>query len=150
MYSPPNISSDLGNSEAVVVRNNRNKTVPFCEQIGGVGVEHLAQTYGSPLFVFDEQKIVDTAHRMKRAFHSRYPNTVFGWSYKTNYLKAICNIFHQEGWIAEVVSEFEYEKAEKAGIAAKDIIYKSQRETCVAVFRGMLTSASAILPAHAP
>ena len=123
MYSPPNISSDLGNSEAVVVRNNRNKTVPFCEQIGGVGVEHLAQTYGSPLFVFDEQKIVDTAHRMKRAFHSRYPNTVFGWSYKTNYLKAICNIFHQEGWIAEVVSEFEYEKAEKAGIAGTDIIY---------------------------
>ena len=60
---------------------------------------------------------------MKRAFHSRYPNTVFGWSYKTNYLKAICNIFHQEGWIAEVVSEFEYEKAEKAGIAGKDIIY---------------------------
>jgi len=47
----------------------------------------------------------------------------FGWSYKTNYLKAVCAVFHQEGAIAEVVSEFEYEKARELGIEGKDIIY---------------------------
>ena len=60
---------------------------------------------------------------LKKAFDDVYPNTTFGWSYKTNYLKAICNIFHKEGWIAEVVSDFEYQKAEQAGIPGKDIIY---------------------------
>jgi diaminopimelate decarboxylase len=47
----------------------------------------------------------------------------FGWSYKTNYLNAICKIFHDEGAIAEVVSHFEYEKARKLGIPGNKIIY---------------------------
>ncbi|HDD35329.1 MAG TPA: diaminopimelate decarboxylase, partial [Candidatus Desulfofervidus auxilii] len=40
-----------------------------------------------------------------------------------NYLNAICAILHQEGEIAEVVSEFEYEKARQLGIEGKDIIF---------------------------
>jgi len=124
MYLPPKVSSDLGNDGAVCIRNKRNnKTVPVCNRIGEVEVEHLAEKYGSPLFVFDEQKILDTTRRMKKAFRGAYPNTVFCWSYKTNYLKAICNIFHKEGWLAEVVSDFEYQKAEKAGVRGCDIIY---------------------------
>ena len=35
--------------------------------------------------------------KINNAFSSRYPEVVFGWSYKTNYLSAICNTFHQEG-----------------------------------------------------
>ena len=38
------------------------------------------------------------------------------WSYKTNYLNAICAIMHQEGAIAEVVSQMEYDKARLLGI----------------------------------
>ena len=33
------------------------------------------------------------------------------WSYKTNYLGAICKVFHQEGSLAEVVSGMELKKA---------------------------------------
>jgi diaminopimelate decarboxylase len=67
--------------------------------------------------------VIETARRAKKAFHDVYPNTTFGWSYKTHYLKAICNTFHKEGWIAKVVSDFEYQKAEQAGIPGKDIIF---------------------------
>src|ERR1700722_7107529 len=122
-YFPPTITDELGRADAVYARNSHASAAPFCDQIDGVKVDDLTKAFGSPLYVFSERTVLETARRAKKAFHSRYPNTVFGWSYKTNYLKAICNIFHQEGWIAEVVSEFEYEKAEKAGIAAKDIIY---------------------------
>lgn len=42
---------------------------------------------------------------------------------KTNYLAAICALFHREGAIAEVVSEIEYEKARKLGVDGSDIIF---------------------------
>jgi diaminopimelate decarboxylase len=124
-YLPPIISGELGRGDAAAARNshNRNASVPFCDQIDGVDVDDLVSQFGSPLFVFSERTVIETARRAKKAFCDVYPNTTFGWSYKTNYLKAICNIFHKEGWIAEVVSDFEYQKAEQAGISGKDIIY---------------------------
>ncbi|WP_419788480.1 alanine racemase [Mucilaginibacter sp. SP1R1] len=47
----------------------------------------------------------------------------FAWSYKTNYLNAVCQIFHQEGSWAEVVSGFEYHKALRNGIPGNKIIF---------------------------
>ena len=123
MYSPPTITGELGRSDAVVARNFYNRVTPVCDQIDKVPVAELVEKFGSPLFVFSERTVIDTAQRARKAFKDVYPNTVFGWSYKTNYLKAICNIFHKEDWIAEVVSDFEYQKAEQAGIPGKDIIY---------------------------
>lgn len=93
------------------------------QDIDGVKIEELTQKYGSPLFVFSEKKMRSLYKEAYEAFSSRYPNVQFGWSYKTNYLKAICSVFHQEGAIAEVVSEFEYEKARKSGVEGKDIIF---------------------------
>ena len=122
-YIPPIITRELGRSDAVVARNSFARPAAFCDQIDGVAVDSLIEQFASPLFVFSERTVLDTARRARKAFRDVYPNTVFGWSYKTNYLKAICNIFHKEGWIAEVVSEFEYQKAERAGISGKDIIY---------------------------
>jgi diaminopimelate decarboxylase len=122
-YSPPSITGELGRADAVVARNSYNRSTPFCDQIDKVNVADLVEQFGSPLFVFSARTVLETARRAKKAFKDVYPNTTFGWSYKTNYLKAICNLFHKEGWIAEVVSEFEYQKAEQAGIPGKDIIY---------------------------
>lgn len=123
MYSPPTITGELGRADALVARNPYSRVTRVCDQIDEIPVADLVDRFGSPLFVFSERKIIDTARRARKAFKDVYPNTVFGWSYKTNYLKAICNIFHKQGWIAEVVSEFEYQKAERAGIPGKDIIY---------------------------
>ena len=80
-------------------------------QIDGVPVKKLIADYGSPCFVISERTIRDTYKNAVRAFKSRYPKVQFAWSYKTNYLNAVCNVFHSEGSWAEVVSIFEYEKA---------------------------------------
>jgi diaminopimelate decarboxylase len=53
----------------------------------------------------------------------------FAWSYKTNYLNAVCNVFHQEGSWAEVVSGFEYEKALANGVDGKKIIFNGPDKT---------------------
>ncbi len=100
-----------------------NNTVPVRTHIDQASVTELVSQYGSPLFVFSEKTIRKVYRRYAEAFQSRYPSVEFGWSYKTNYLKSICSIVHEEGAIAEVVSDFEYEKARALGIEGKDIIY---------------------------
>ncbi|KOR36849.1 diaminopimelate decarboxylase [Planktothricoides sp. SR001] len=91
-------------------------------KIAGVNVEDLVTKFGSPLFVYSEATLRKQFRSFKNAFTTRYPKVTFGWSYKTNYLKAICAIFHQEGAIAELVSKMEYEKAKNLGIPGEDII----------------------------
>ena len=93
------------------------------KDIDGVAVDELCAKFGSPLFVFSERSLRQKYREMQRAFSTRYQNVVMSWSYKTNYLSSICGVFHQEGAIAEVVSEMEYQKARSYGIAGKDIIF---------------------------
>lgn len=97
--------------------------VPVMDAIAGVPVAKLIEEHGSPLFVFSESDLREKIRAAREAFESVYPDVTFAWSYKTNYLNAICRVFHQEGSIAEVVSGFEYEKARHNGMAGHDIIF---------------------------
>ena len=99
------------------------------ESIDGHRIDDLVADHGSPLFIFSEEKIRETIGKAKLAFEKRYPDVQFAWSYKTNYLKSICSIFHDEGSIAEVVSDFEYDKARNLGVAGSDIIYNGPHKT---------------------
>lgn len=105
------------------------------ERLGGVSVDDLIRRYGSPLFVLDEQRLRDNARRLKSAFAHRWPKVIHAWSYKTNYLGAVCNTLHQEGYIAEVVSAFEYEKARGLGVAGDRIIFNGPHKPRGALMR---------------
>ena len=91
--------------------------------IDGFAVKDLIAEFGSPVFVLSEQTIRNTYKDAVRAFKTRYPKVQFAWSYKTNYINAVCNIFHQEGSWAEVVSGFEYQKAINNGVPGNKIIF---------------------------
>jgi diaminopimelate decarboxylase len=104
-------------------------------EIDGASIDSLVEQYGSPLFVFSERTIRQTIREAREAFSTRYPHVTFGWSYKTNYLDAISAIFHQEGSIAEVVSEMEYEKARRLGVAGEDIIFNGPAKSLSALQR---------------
>jgi len=103
------------------------------KNIDGVSIDYLIDKFGSPLFVISEKQLREKYRRIYNAFSSRYPNVQFGWSYKTNYLQAVCAVLHQEGAIAEVVSAFEYEKARKLGIEGKDIIFNGPHKPLYAL-----------------
>ncbi len=110
--------------------------------IDGNAVETLIKEYGSPLFVLSEKTIRQNIRKAKKAFENRYPRVQFAWSYKTNYLNAVCNIFHQEGSWAEVVSGFEYEKALALGVNGRKIIFngpdKSEADLTKAILHDSL------------
>jgi diaminopimelate decarboxylase len=106
-------------------------------EIDGIPVSELMKKYGSPVFVFSEKTIRDTFSEARRAFETRYPKVQFAWSYKTNYLDAICNVFHDEGAWAEVVSGFEFEKALSLGVSGSQILFngpeKSEADLTLAI-----------------
>ncbi|HTR65004.1 MAG TPA: hypothetical protein VMH85_04475 [Terriglobales bacterium] len=126
-YVPPVISGELGRNAPHVAEDRnfyaRGPRAPSLFQIDGLPVAGLIEEFGSPLFVFSEYDIREKTKRMREAFKSRYRKTSFAWSLKTNYLGAICKIFHSEGWIAEVVSQFEYEKARQLGFLGEEIVF---------------------------
>ena len=62
--------------------------------IENVRVSDLVERFGSPLFVYSERALRRRFRQLRTAFATRYPHVTFGWSYKTNYLKAICAVMH--------------------------------------------------------
>lgn len=91
--------------------------------VDGVKVDELLEKYGSPLYIISESTIRRNMDEIKRAFTVRYPKVQMAWSYKTNYLDAVCRIFHQEGSWAEVVSGFEYDKAIRNNVKGEHILF---------------------------
>jgi diaminopimelate decarboxylase len=98
-------------------------------QIEGIPVKEMIENFGSPVFAISETTIRRTYKDAYRAFSSRYPKVQFAWSYKTNYLNAVCKIFHSEGSWAEVVSGFEYDKAIANGVPGEKIIFNGPYKT---------------------
>lgn len=113
----------------------------FIGDVEGVPIADLVKAHGSPLFVFSEQRLRENVRRMRRAFAARYPQVRLGWSYKTNYLDAVCAVMHQEGSWAEVVSEFEYGKARKLGVPGDRIIFNGPHKTREALKRAVMEGA---------
>lgn len=106
-----------------------NPTTTYKSDIDGVSVESLVEKFGSPLFVMSEKQLRHNQREAYRVFKNRYPKVQFAWSYKTNYLNAVCSVFHQENSWAEVVSEFEYEKARRLGIKGENIIFNGPEKS---------------------
>ena len=97
--------------------------------IESVTVKSLIENFGSPLFVISEKQIRRNYQNATRIFKTRYPKVQFAWSYKTNYMNAVCKVFHQEGSWAEVVSGFEYQKALGNGVPGNKIIFNGPDKT---------------------
>ena len=60
--------------------------------IGGVSVEELANTYGTPLYVYDEARIRANFRRALEAFKRHYPDFRFFYAIKANNNLAIASI----------------------------------------------------------
>lgn len=110
-------------TEGIPNKFGKKNSIKSITEIDGVKVEELIKKYGSPVYVVSEKTIREKYREAYSAFSTRYPKVQFAWSYKTNYIDAVCKIFHQEGSWAEVVSGFEYKKATNNGIPGNKIIF---------------------------
>ena len=120
IYIPPVIERQSTNQ---IARYSGQQTMSVISEIDGHPVKELAEKYGSPLFVFSEKMIREKYRQTTRTFGVHYPKVQFSWSYKTNYLNAICAIYHQEGAWAEIVSGMEFERARRLGVPGNRIIF---------------------------
>ena len=112
--------------------------------IEGRPVAELLENHGSPLFVYSEPRVKRTHQRLLDAFSLRYPRVQLAWSYKTNYLRAICQLYHRLGSWAEVVSPMEYDMARRIGVLPEQIVfngpYKPYRDLKRAVLEGAMVN----------
>jgi diaminopimelate decarboxylase len=86
-------------------------------------VNALLAEFGSPLFVVSEERLRAQFRNILDTFSDAEVDTRIAYSYKTNYLSAICSILHQEGAWAEIVSGVELALAEHLRVPGKHIIF---------------------------
>jgi diaminopimelate decarboxylase len=84
-------------------------------EIGGVDVTDLAQEYGTPLYVMDEQALRKNVRDYLAAFRLRYPRVDVSFASKAFLCTGICKIFEQEGAALDVASGGELFTALRAG-----------------------------------
>ena len=133
-YEAPNIEliqiSTIGKHSILNMR-----TSSVFEEVDDI--EKLLNKYDSPLFLLSEKKLRSKYNEFKDAFTEEGIETIIGYSYKTNYLPALCSILKQEGAWAEVVADMEYKLARSLNIPGSRIIfngcYKTETELNKAV-----------------
>jgi diaminopimelate decarboxylase len=104
----------------------------------------LLREFGSPLFVISENTLRGLFRNFRDTFSEPGIDTTIAYSYKTNYLPAVCAILHEEGAWAEVVSGMEYELARSLQAPPEQTIfngpYKTRAELQAAFADGALVN----------
>lgn len=89
---------------------------------GGMPVTAIADEFGTPVYVTDEQRLRENYRAIHGAF-SKHINTKIHYACKANTSLAVLSILKQEGSGIDAVSVGEVMTCLKAGIPAKDIMY---------------------------
>lgn len=99
-------------------------------KFAGYDVQQLARTYGTPLYLLDEERIRENCSTFTNAF-SRYFHTPVTALYasKANCIKAIYPIIEQEGLGIDVVSCGEIHLAQHAGFPLSSAFFHSNNKT---------------------
>lgn len=126
-YEPPSLEPL---TISAVTKQLASEVMADADFAGSIDVQSLLREYGSPLFIISEEML----RKLYRNFYANFSrpgiNTRIAYSYKTNYLPAVCAIMHEEGAWAEVVSGMEYSLARSLGVQGKNIIFNGPYKTC--------------------
>jgi len=97
--------------------------------IGGCDAVELAERFGTPLYVVDEQRIRENYRRFHRAFAERWPSVMVCYAYKANSNLAICKILQGEGAGAEVSSACELQIARRVGVPGQRTVFNGNNKS---------------------
>jgi diaminopimelate decarboxylase len=90
-------------------------------EIGGCDAVRLAQEFGTPLYVMDEDTVRTNSRRYKEAFEKRYPKNVICYAGKAFLTTAFCKIIEEEQLNLDVASLGELYCALQAGFPRERI-----------------------------
>lgn len=91
--------------------------------IGGCSTLELAQKYGTPVYVTDEDRVRDNYQRLKAAFTKVYPKTKIHYAIKCNNNMAVVKLLAEEGASFDCSSPYEIQMAQKLGATPDKILY---------------------------
>ena len=91
--------------------------------IGDISVAEIAETYGTPTYVYDENRIRDNYRRALAAFKEYYPDFRFFYAVKACNNPAIVSILKSEGAGIDAASVNEILLAEKVGLGGEDVMF---------------------------
>ena len=86
-------------------------------------VNNYCKSWGSPLYILDEESFINNYIHFERCFKNIYKNYIVSYSYKTNYAPYICRLIRGLGGYAEVVSDMELTIARSIGYPDNHIVY---------------------------
>ena len=119
-YSPPRLESH----EVTVIGKHQTFDITASNEFEEPhDLKALIAEFGSPLFILSEQTLRGQFRSFRDAFTAPGMDTRIAYSYKTNYLPAVCAVLHDEGALAEVVSGMEYDLAHTLGVPGEDIVF---------------------------
>ena len=87
--------------------------------------KRLADTHGTPLYIYDQAHIKGQVASLRAAFGPRFPKLRIFYALKANTNPAVIDLLRSEGLGAEVVSGGEIESALRQGYAGTDIMFTS-------------------------
>ncbi len=90
--------------------------------IGGVSAVELARCYGTPLHVVDGAVLRRNARSLREAFEAQYRKVALFYALKCNSVAGIVRTIFDEGFGAEVMSEYEFWLARRLGTPAHRIL----------------------------
>jgi diaminopimelate decarboxylase len=109
--------------------------------IGGCDLVELAQRFGTPLYVYDEQTIRAHCREYRAAIEAVYPDAVVLYASKALSNLAVLQIVHQEGLGVDVVSGGELFAVLRAGVSPESVYFhgnnKSRDELTMALDHGV-------------
>lgn len=97
--------------------------------MGGKSIVDLADEYGTPLYIVDEERIRRNYRRFYEAFSELWDDVSVWYAYKSNSNKAACKVLQEEGCGAEVGSLCELRIALDIGTPGKDIILNGNNKS---------------------
>jgi len=97
--------------------------------IGGADASDLAEEYGTPLYVIDEERIRENYQRLYTAFSSKYEKFRIYYACKANTNLAVMRILEQEGSGIDAVSPGEIYTSLLAGFTSERILYTGNNVT---------------------
>jgi len=107
----------------------RNNSLILQEKKYASYLKNIATQYGTPVFIFWDEIFRQNCQKFKKEFIFSGRKTSYAYSYKTNNIKTICFIAHQEGFGAEVVSASELDMALELNKTGRNIFYNGPLKT---------------------
>ncbi|MBE6442621.1 MAG: hypothetical protein E7022_09980 [Desulfovibrio desulfuricans] len=112
-------------------------------------LQRLAGAHGDAFYLLDSDRFADNFRKFLAAFRAVYPRTDIAYSYKTNYIPALCKLVDHLGGKAEVVSPMEYELAVRLGVRPENIFFNGPYKQPPFLRRALLDGARVNLDSFA-